>query len=120
MSTVLLFRTPSPASEEPDRFVSALEAYSYHAVSVPVLEHALVNVEHLKTVIRHGPVGRYSGVIVTSGRASEGWRDAAEALSSDASAISEYQSLPLQRSCLILDVSVRHILATNPLLRRRR
>ncbi|KAG8858956.1 hypothetical protein FRB96_004776 [Tulasnella sp. 330] len=86
--TVLLFRTPTPAAEGPDRFISALEAHSYHAFSVPVLEHAFVNVEALVAVIRNSPEERYAGVIVTSGRASEGWRDAAEALLSHAPAIS--------------------------------
>ncbi|KAG9013716.1 hypothetical protein FRB94_001278 [Tulasnella sp. JGI-2019a] len=80
--TVLLFRSPTPTSEGPDRFTAAFESHSYHAISVPVLEHAFVNVEPLQSVIRDGPERRYSGVIVTSGRASEGWRHAVEAPSS--------------------------------------
>lgn len=115
---VLLFRSPAP-SGEPDNFADAFAALSYHSVSVPVLEHALVNVDALKSVIGLGPETRYAGVIMTSGRASEAWRGAA-----DSTSIPELQSelglsQGLECSAAINAVGrLTRQLGTNPFLRR--
>ncbi|RPD53618.1 tetrapyrrole biosynthesis, uroporphyrinogen III synthase [Lentinus tigrinus ALCF2SS1-6] len=86
---VLLLRSPSEDGG-PDKYEEAFHARGYRAVSIPVLETVHTNVEKLATIVRRaGRIEqqardvqdrRYTGVIVTSGRACEAWRHVVEQL----------------------------------------
>lgn len=75
MSNVLLLRAPT--NDGSDKYEVALRAQGYYPVCVPVLETVLVNGNELSETIRKGPHAlNIGGVIVTSARACEGWREA--------------------------------------------
>ncbi|KAG7087405.1 hypothetical protein E1B28_013375 [Marasmius oreades] len=76
-SVVILLRAPS---ETNDIYETTLSASGYTVFSVPVLETVLTNVNDLTGIIQHGPA--YDGVIMTSARACEAWRDAVDGLES--------------------------------------
>ncbi|KAI8992799.1 tetrapyrrole biosynthesis uroporphyrinogen III synthase [Trametes punicea] len=87
-TNVLLLRSPSEDGDGPDKYEEAFRTRGYRAVSVPVLETVLKNLDALSEVVRrHGNLpklsaeGRYAGVIVTSGRACEAWRTVVHQLS---------------------------------------
>ncbi|GJE95575.1 tetrapyrrole biosynthesis uroporphyrinogen III synthase [Phanerochaete sordida] len=83
MSNVLLLR--APAADVPDKYEAACRAAQYHPVCVPVLETVLVNGPQLDDTIRKGPQqASLSGVIVTSARACEAWREAVLRLAREA------------------------------------
>lgn len=74
MANVLLLRGPSQNSS--DRYEICLKSSGYNGFSVPVLETVFTNMHDLKRIIRDGPVSQnYGGVIITSGRACEAWKD---------------------------------------------
>lgn len=73
MSNVILLRAPS--SDSPDRYESSFKSLGYHVVSVPVLETVLTHLGELASIVKTGPVTpEYDGVVITSVRACEGWR----------------------------------------------
>ncbi|KAL0060113.1 uroporphyrinogen-III synthase [Marasmius tenuissimus] len=74
-STVILLRAPT---ETEDKYEAAFSAIGYASHSVPVLETSLTNIDELERIIQTGPV--YDGVIITSARACEAWRDAVDSL----------------------------------------
>jgi uroporphyrinogen-III synthase len=75
MTSVLLLRSPS--TEGPDKYEDAFRAQGYRLVCVPVLETVLMNREDLGNMIRDGPdKAALRGVIVTSARACEAWKEA--------------------------------------------
>ncbi|KAI0790222.1 tetrapyrrole biosynthesis uroporphyrinogen III synthase [Irpex lacteus] len=79
MDNVLLLR--SPTSDSPDKYESTFQAAGYHALSVPVLETVLVNQDDLREVVRRGPQeAGLSGVVITSARSSEAWREVVRGL----------------------------------------
>ncbi|KAG8951022.1 hypothetical protein FRC04_006883 [Tulasnella sp. 424] len=86
-SAVLLLRSPTANTDsKPDKYISVFSKREIHAENVPVLEHSFVEVARLRELIANGPSNRFSGVIVTSGRAAEAWSNAAESIDvSDAS-----------------------------------
>ena len=74
-SPVLLLREPS--ADGPDKYESAFSQAGYIPISVSVLETVLVNVPKLKDLILKGPTSAgIEGVIVTSKRSCEAWREA--------------------------------------------
>ena len=79
MSNVLLLR--SPTTDGPDKYESAFNNIGYHALSVPVLETVLVNLDELQSLVISGPEElKLSGVIITSARSCEAWRDVVQRL----------------------------------------
>ncbi|CAL1713762.1 unnamed protein product [Somion occarium] len=82
MANVLLLRAAS--QDAPDKYEAAFRAQGYHPVSIPVLETCPVNTSELRRIISRGPVSeRLSGVILTSARAVEVWKDVIEDLVRD-------------------------------------
>ena len=82
MTNVLLLREPSEGT--PDRYQTALSAAGYLPISVPVLETLYTNIPHLRDVIQKGPKALgYHGVIITSKRSCDAWRQALQLLSPD-------------------------------------
>ncbi|KAH9886967.1 tetrapyrrole biosynthesis uroporphyrinogen III synthase [Cubamyces lactineus] len=86
-TNVLLLRSPSEDGG-PDKYEEAFRAQRYRAVSVPVLETVHKNLDKLAEVLRRRGTlqdgsARYSGVIVTSGRACEAWQAMVQTLSND-------------------------------------
>lgn len=74
---VLLLRSPSDS----DPYHTAVEAASYHPYSLPVLETVFVSLDELANTQNRDPVElSLSGVILTSSRAAEAWRTAANSL----------------------------------------
>jgi uroporphyrinogen-III synthase len=79
MDSVLLLRSPN--SDGPDKYQSVFQEAGYHAVSVPVLETLLVNLDELEHVVQTGPEGHgLVGVVVTSARSCEAWRHTVQEL----------------------------------------
>jgi hypothetical protein len=79
MSNVVLLRAPSKDSL--DRYESAFKSLGHHVLSVPVLETVLTHLDELAKIVKIGPVTQeYDGVIITSGRACEGWSRAVKDL----------------------------------------
>lgn len=79
MANVLLLRAPT--TDGPDKYESALSNLEYHPVSIPVLETVLVNLGDLQDLVKSGPnFLKVSGVIITSARSSEAWRDVVQRL----------------------------------------
>ncbi|PPQ65534.1 hypothetical protein CVT26_000491 [Gymnopilus dilepis] len=73
-SPVLLLREPT--ADGPDKYESAFTQAGYTPISVSVLETVLVNVPKLKDLIVKGPTSAgIEGVIVTSKRSCEAWRE---------------------------------------------
>lgn len=73
---VLLLRTPASPPES-DRYEAALKRASFRPLSLPVLETALENLEHLSRIVRgEDDEGTIDGVIVTSARAVDACADA--------------------------------------------
>jgi uroporphyrinogen-III synthase len=84
MSNVVLLRAPSKGL--PDRYESSLKSLGHHVVSVPVLETVLTPLDQLANVVRTGPIDlEYDGVIITSARACEAWRQVVKDLSGHSS-----------------------------------
>src|ERR1044072_6409502 len=54
------------------------ELGNYKILYLPLLEHSLVNINELISILRNGTDNKYGGVIVTSQRAVEGLRVAWE------------------------------------------
>ncbi|KAG8958434.1 hypothetical protein FRC03_009125 [Tulasnella sp. 419] len=77
---VILFKSPQedvPLSSDP--YYSSFTSQGYGPLAIiTVIGHAFVNVSQLSDVINAGPQDRYGGVIITSGRAAEAWKHAAE------------------------------------------
>ncbi|PSR78948.1 hypothetical protein PHLCEN_2v7252 [Hermanssonia centrifuga] len=93
MANVLLLRSPS--SEEPDKYESALQSRGYSAVSVAVLETVLVNTSGLEDIVGKGPEdGRLGGVIITSARACESWRNVVLQLMSTPGISGDWSQIP--------------------------
>jgi uroporphyrinogen-III synthase len=66
---VLLLRTPATPPET-DRYEAALTRASFRPLSLPLLETAFENLEHLSRIVRgEAEDGKVDGVIVTSARA---------------------------------------------------
>ncbi|KAF9264121.1 tetrapyrrole biosynthesis, uroporphyrinogen III synthase [Marasmius fiardii PR-910] len=76
-SAVILLRAPSEVN---DKYDTAFSTSGYTALSVPVLETVLVNIVGLTNIVQNG--AEYDGVIVTSARACEAWRDVVDNLGS--------------------------------------
>lgn len=81
MSNVLLLRAPS--YDGPDKYEQAFSANAYHPLCVPVLETVLVGLSELRSVIQDGP-NIFGGVIVTSARSCEAWREVVSQIVQDA------------------------------------
>lgn len=80
-SNVLLLRAPSRDGASPDKYESSFASLGYHPVSVPVLETILVNTLDLRQIVKEGPGNKkLGGVIVTSARACEAWKEVVEQL----------------------------------------
>ena len=83
MANVLLLREPS--QDSPDRYQTAFSAAGYHAISVPVLKTLHTNTPHLRDIIQEGPKALgYNGVIITSKRSCDSWKEALQLLSHSA------------------------------------
>ena len=88
MANVLLLRAPSGDGQ--DKYESAFQAIGYHAVSVPVLETVLVNLDDLKKLVQAGPEEcSLSGVVITSARSCEAWREVVQSLVSESPSAGE-------------------------------
>lgn len=75
MSNVLLLR--APATDGQDKYEVTFQAQGYKPICIPVLETVLVNVKDLQDLISQGStIAGLHGVIVTSARACEAWREA--------------------------------------------
>ena len=81
-TNVLLLRAPSEDSGGPDKYEDAFRTRGYRAMNIPVLETVHTNLDKLKEYVRRGG-SEYTGVIVTSARACEGWRLVVEELTKD-------------------------------------
>ncbi|EKM52818.1 uncharacterized protein PHACADRAFT_149738 [Phanerochaete carnosa HHB-10118-sp] len=93
MSNVLLLR--APATDGPDKYEAAFRAERYYPVCVPVLETVLVNGSELDETIRAGPEKTgLSGVIVTSARACEAWKEAVLRLVDGLSGSADWTGVP--------------------------
>ena len=80
MANVLLLREPSQDSS--DRYETAFSAAGYHPISIPVLKTFHTNIPHLRDIIQEGPKALgYHGVIITSKRSCDSWREALQLLS---------------------------------------
>ncbi|KAF8153945.1 tetrapyrrole biosynthesis, uroporphyrinogen III synthase [Crassisporium funariophilum] len=78
MANVLLLREPSGTC---DRYESAFTLAGYHPISIAVLETSYTNLSSLRDIIQQGPkVHGYSGVVVTSKRSCDAWREALQLL----------------------------------------
>lgn len=74
MSTVLLLRA---ANQDGDQYEHAFMSRGYHPISVPVLETVIIAREELAHRLSLGAAKQdISGVIITSKRAVEAWREA--------------------------------------------
>ena len=83
MANVLLLREPS--QDSPDRYQTAFSAAGYHPVSIPVLKTIHTNISHLRDIIQEGPEALgYNGVIITSKRSCDAWKEALRLLSDSA------------------------------------
>ena len=80
MANVLLLREPS--QDSPDRYQSAFSAAGYNSISIPVLKTLHTNIPHLRDIIQEGPKALgYNGVIITSKRSCDSWKEALQLLS---------------------------------------
>ena len=83
MANVLLLREPS--QDGPDRYETAFSAAGYHPISIPVLKTFHTTIPHLRDIIQEGPKALgYHGVIITSKRSCDSWREALRLLSTSA------------------------------------
>ena len=83
MANVLLLREPS--QDSPDRYQAAFSAAGYHPISIPVLKTLHTNISHLRDIIQEGPKAfGYNGVVITSKRSCDSWREALQLLSDSA------------------------------------
>jgi uroporphyrinogen-III synthase len=83
MANVLLLREPS--EDIPDRYETAFSAAGYHPISIPVLETLYTNIPRLRDIIQEGPKALgYNGVIITSKRSCDAWKEALQLLSDSA------------------------------------
>ena len=83
MANVLLLREPS--QDSPDRYQTAFSAAGYHPISIPVLKTFHTNLPHLQDIIQEGPKALgYNGVIITSKRSCDSWKEALQLLSKSA------------------------------------
>ena len=80
---VLLVKEPkksdsdsSSASEDGDPYGIALREAGYEAIYLPVLAHRLTNIPELRRIIESGASSQYSGLVFTSQRAVEAWKEA--------------------------------------------
>jgi len=80
---VLLVKEPkksdsdsSSASEDGDPYGIALREAGYEAIYLPVLAHRLTNIPELRRIIESGASSHYSGLVFTSQRAVEAWKEA--------------------------------------------
>ena len=79
MSNVLLLRARS--QDQTDPYEQSLRDAGYNPLCVPILETVFHNLDELKRTIVHGPRERgLAGVIITSARACEAWRDVVKEL----------------------------------------
>jgi uroporphyrinogen-III synthase len=79
---VLLLR--APATDGPDRYELALSSKQYTPICVPVLETVLANGDELRSLIEDGPMSQnLVGVIITSARACEAWKESVRRILSD-------------------------------------
>lgn len=93
MANVLLLR--SSTADGPDKYEAACTDIGYHAVSVPVLETVLVNLSDLEGLVSAGPVAHaLSGVIITSARSCEAWREVVQKLVAQPSATADWTKTP--------------------------
>ncbi|KDQ23769.1 hypothetical protein PLEOSDRAFT_1079082 [Pleurotus ostreatus PC15] len=72
-TSVLLLRAAS--KDAPDKYESSFVAAGYVPTSIPVLETNLTNIEELVGILSDTSTG-FSGVILTSARACEAWKNA--------------------------------------------
>lgn len=83
MANVLLLREPS--QDGPDRYQTAFSVAGYHPISIPVLKTLHTNIPHLRDIIQEGPKALgYNGVIITSKRSCDSWKEALQLLSNSA------------------------------------
>ncbi|KAF8809853.1 tetrapyrrole biosynthesis, uroporphyrinogen III synthase [Phlegmacium glaucopus] len=83
MANVILLRDRS--EDTPDQYEAAFSAAGYHPISIPVLETFHTNIPHLRDIIQKGPkVSGYKGVIITSKRSCDAWKEALQLLSDSA------------------------------------
>lgn len=76
MAHVILLRAPSLENGD-DPYEKQFAAVGYQATSVPVLETAFTNLEELQWIIHSGPAFHgLTGVVITSGRAVDAWKQA--------------------------------------------
>lgn len=83
MANVLLLRDRS--EDTLDRYETAFSAAGYYPISIGVLETLHTNIPRLRDIIQEGPKSLgYNGVIVTSKRSCDAWREALQLLSDSA------------------------------------
>ncbi|KIP06765.1 hypothetical protein PHLGIDRAFT_30350 [Phlebiopsis gigantea 11061_1 CR5-6] len=93
MSNVLLLRAPTTDGQ--DKYEVTFQAQGYKPICIPVLETVLVNVKDLQDLISQGStITGLHGVIVTSARACEAWREAILSLEPKPSAGADWTSTP--------------------------
>ena len=79
MAQVLLMRGLS--TDDEDRYSTAFASAGYIPLSVPVLETVPTNLSSLQEIVRAGPASEdYDGVIMTSARSCEAWKNAVSVL----------------------------------------
>lgn len=76
MTSVLLLRAAS--RDVPDKYESSFVAAGYVSTSIPVLETNLTNTNELARVLSNDTGTSFSGVIFTSARACEAWKNASD------------------------------------------
>ncbi|KDR73927.1 hypothetical protein GALMADRAFT_250616 [Galerina marginata CBS 339.88] len=83
MSKVLLLREPS--LDAPDRYELAFKVAGYHPTSISILETVHHDIPGLSEIVKSGPEAQgFTGVIVTSRRSCDAWREALQHLQESA------------------------------------
>ncbi len=76
MTSVLLLRAAS--RDVPDKYESSFVAAGYVPTSIPVLETNITHTDELARVLSSDTSTSFSGVILTSARACEAWKNASD------------------------------------------
>ncbi|EJD34884.1 tetrapyrrole biosynthesis, uroporphyrinogen III synthase [Auricularia subglabra TFB-10046 SS5] len=79
MTAVLLLKSPAEDLQQ-DPYQLELSARGFKPFFTPVLDTVFARQDELQNIIRAGPGSTFSGVTVTSARAAEAWKIAAQAV----------------------------------------
>ncbi|KAF7316902.1 Uroporphyrinogen-III synthase [Mycena chlorophos] len=87
-SNILLLRAP----DSPDRYESTFSSAGYYATSVPVLETVFTGVDALVDILKDGQP--FSGVVITSGRGCDAWKNAVALLEASSTQERAWRTTP--------------------------